>query len=69
MSRLPKGTAVEWQFKKKKKMKVKAKSNKNYPRNELFLQGNSTNVKIHGNKECETKETTCLKTKMDRDYT
>jgi len=50
-------------------MKVKAKSNKNYPRNELFLQGNSTNVKIHGNKECETKETTCLKTKMDRDYT
>jgi hypothetical protein len=40
MSRLPKGTAVEWQFKKK----VKAKYNKNSARNnELFLQGKSAN--------------------------
>jgi len=41
MSRLPKGTAVEWQLKKI----VKAKYGKNSARsNELFPQGNSTNV-------------------------
>jgi len=56
MSRLPKGTTVEWQFEKERE-KVKTKYNKNSARNnELFLQGNSVNVKYLETKNVKQKK-------------